>query len=72
MSTSRHPLALSVERQVGGATKLLATIMCLPLVDGIFPALVLAGALDSITGILEVGLLVFERKNGLIEIIAQP
>jgi hypothetical protein len=71
MSTSRHPLALSVERQVGGATKLLATIMCLPLVDGIFPALVLAGALDSVTGILEVGLLVFGGSATVAVILAE-
>jgi hypothetical protein len=71
MSTSRHPLALSVERQVGGATKLLATIMCLPLVDGLFPALVLAGALDSVTGILEVGLLVFGGSATVAVILAE-
>ncbi|MEF8853587.1 MAG: DUF5794 domain-containing protein [Haloarculaceae archaeon] len=71
MSTSRHPLALSVERQVGGATELLATIMCLPLVDGIFPALVLAGALDSVTGILEVGLLVFGGSATVAVILAE-
>ena len=59
MSSSRHPVALSIEQQVGGATKLLAVVMLLPLVDGIFPALVLAEALDSVAGILEVGLLVF-------------
>jgi len=71
MSTSRHPLALSVERQVGGATKLLATIMCLPLVDGIFPALVMADALDSLTGILEVGLLVFGGSATVAVILAE-
>ena len=71
MSTSRHPLALSVERQVGGATKLLATIMCLPLVDGIFPALVLAGALDTTTGILEVGLLIFGGSATVAVILAE-
>jgi hypothetical protein len=71
MSTSRHPLALSVERQVGGTTKLLATIMCLPLVDGIFPALVMADALDSVTGILEVGLLVFGGSATVAVILAE-
>ncbi|MFB6110446.1 MAG: DUF5794 domain-containing protein [Halodesulfurarchaeum sp.] len=59
MSSSRHPIALRLEQQVGGATRLLATVMLLPLVDGIFPALVLANALDSVVGILQVGLLVF-------------
>ncbi len=59
MSSSRHPIALRLEQQVGGATKLLATVMLLPLIDGIFPALVLANALDSTVGILQVGLLVF-------------
>ncbi|WP_299263859.1 DUF5794 domain-containing protein [Halorientalis sp.] len=59
MSQSQHPVALRIERRVGGATRLLATVMCLPLLDGIFPALVLAGALSEPTGILEVGLLIF-------------
>lgn len=71
MSSSRHPIALSLERQVGDATKLLAIVMCLPLVDGLFPALVLAGALDSVTGILEVGLLVFGGSAMVAVVIAE-
>jgi hypothetical protein len=71
MSSSRHPIALSIERQVGDATKLLAIVMCLPLVDGLFPALVLAGALDSITGIVQVGLLVFGGSAMVAVIIAE-
>jgi hypothetical protein len=59
MSNSRHPVALRLEEHVGGAIRLLATVMGLPLVDGIFPALVLAGALDTAGGVLQVGLLVF-------------
>ncbi|MFB6083014.1 MAG: DUF5794 domain-containing protein [Halorientalis sp.] len=59
MSQSQHPVALRIEQRVGGATRLLATVMCLPLLDGIFPALVLAGALSDPAGILEVGLLIF-------------
>jgi hypothetical protein len=59
MSSSQHPVALSIEQQVGGATRLLAVVMLLPLVDGIFAALVVTGALDSVAGILEVGLLIF-------------
>lgn len=59
MSKSQHPVALRLERQVGGATRLLATVMGLPLVDGIFAALVLAGALETVGGILQIGLLVF-------------
>lgn len=71
MSSSEHPVALSIERQVGSATKLLAIVMCLPLVDGLFPALVLAGALDSVTGILEVGLLVFGGSAMVAIILAE-
>jgi len=71
MSSSEHPVALSLERQVGSATKLLAIVMCLPLVDGLFPALVLAGALDSVTGILEVGLLVFGGSAMVAVILAE-
>jgi hypothetical protein len=71
MSHSQHPIALPLERQVGGATRLLATVMVLPLVDGIFPALVLAGALSSATGILEVGLLVFGGSATMAVILAE-
>lgn len=71
MSHSRHPVALRLERQVGGAARLLATVMALPLVDGIFPALVLAGALDGPLGILEVGLLVFGGSATLAVILAE-
>jgi len=56
---------------VGGPTKLLATVMCLPLIDGIFPALVLAGAVDSVGGILQVGLLVFGGSATVAVILAE-
>ncbi|USZ68322.1 DUF5794 domain-containing protein [Halorussus salilacus] len=71
MSSSQHPIALRLERQVGGATKLLATVMGLPLVDGIFPALVLAGAVDSVTGIVQIGLLVFGGSATVAVILAE-
>ncbi|PSQ28637.1 hypothetical protein BRD03_02825 [Halobacteriales archaeon QS_9_68_17] len=71
MSTSQHPIALHLEDRVGGATKLLATVMCLPLVDGIFPALVLAGGVDSIAGIVQVGLLVFGGSATVAVILAE-
>ncbi|WP_276301179.1 DUF5794 domain-containing protein [Halorussus lipolyticus] len=71
MSSSQHPVALRLERQVGGATKLLATVMGLPLVDGIFPALVLAGGVDSIAGMLQVGLLVFGGSATVAVILAE-
>lgn len=71
MSVSRHPIALRLERQVGGATKLLATVMALPLVDGIFPALVIAGALTVPFGILETGLLIFGGSATVAVILAE-
>jgi len=71
MSVSRHPVALRLERLVGGSATLLATVMALPLVDGIFPALVLAGALDSPIGVLEVGLLVFGGSATLAVVLAE-
>ncbi|SEV92731.1 DUF5794 domain-containing protein [Halobacterium jilantaiense] len=71
MSSSRHPVALRLEQQVGGATKLLATVMLLPLVDGIFAALVLAGQLDTWAGVLQVGLLVFGGSATLAVILAE-
>jgi hypothetical protein len=71
MSSSQHPIALRLEQQVGGDGRLLATVMGLPLIDGIFPALVLAGALSSPEGILQVGLLVFGGSATLAVILAE-
>ncbi|WP_227373708.1 DUF5794 domain-containing protein [Haladaptatus halobius] len=71
MSSSQHPIAYRLEQQVGGTTKLLATVMGLPLVDGIFPAMVLAGALDSWVGIVQVGLLVFGGSATVAVILAE-
>ncbi|PSQ38113.1 hypothetical protein BRD13_07610 [Halobacteriales archaeon SW_5_70_135] len=56
---------------MGGSATLLTTVMVLPLVDGIFPALVLAGALDSVVGVLEVGLLVFGGSATLAVVLAE-
>ncbi|WP_256684087.1 DUF5794 domain-containing protein [Halococcus qingdaonensis] len=71
MSHSQHPVALRLEQRVGGAARLLATVMALPLVDGIFPAMVLAGALSDPIGILEVGLLVFGGSATVAVILAE-
>lgn len=77
MSSSQHPVALRLERALGlreavsGPTKLLAIVMFLPLIDGIFPALILAGGIDSIAGILQVGLLVFGGSAVLAVILAE-
>jgi len=71
MSTSRHPIALDIEQRVGRGGRLLATVMGLPLVDGIFPVLVLAGALSTWTGVLEVGLLVFGGSATVAVVLAE-
>lgn len=71
MSVSQHPIALRLERRVGDAPRLLATVMGLPLVDGIFPALVLAGALTVPFGILETGLLIFGGSATVAVILAE-
>lgn len=71
MSVSQHPIALALERHAGGPPRLLATVMGLPLVDGIFPALVIAGALDGPAGILETGLLVFGGSATVAVVLAE-
>lgn len=71
MSVSQHPIALSLERRVDEPTRLLATVMGLPLVDGIFPALVVAGALDTATGVVETGLLVFGGSATVAIVLAE-
>ncbi|PGF17615.1 hypothetical protein CP556_16920 [Natrinema sp. CBA1119] len=71
MSTSQHPVALQMERIVGGDARLLALVMMLPLVDGVFPALILAGALDEPLGALQVGLLIFGGSATVAVILAE-
>lgn len=77
MSSSQHPVALRLERAlaldrtVAGPTKLLALVMFLPLIDGIFPALILAGGIDTVAGIVQVGLLVFGGSATLAVILAE-
>ena len=71
MSVSQHPVALQLERRVGGAVRLLATVMALPLIDGIFVALILAGTLDTAVGMLETGLLIFGGSATLAVILAE-
>ncbi|PSQ08014.1 hypothetical protein BRC97_01120 [Halobacteriales archaeon QS_6_71_20] len=71
MSTSDHPVALRLERRVGGPTRLLATVMALPLIDGIFPALVIAGALTVPFGIVETGLLIFGGSATMAVVLAE-
>ncbi len=45
--------------------------MGLPLIDGIFPVLVLAGALSTWMGVLEVGLLVFGGSATVAVVLAE-
>lgn len=45
--------------------------MCLPLVDGVFVAVVLGGALGTVAGIVEVGLLVFAGSATIAVILAE-
>ena len=71
MSVSRHPIALRLEQRVGSATKLLATVMVLPLIDGIFPALVVAGVLSTATGVIETGILIFGGSATAAVILAE-
>ncbi|WP_394741984.1 DUF5794 domain-containing protein [Natronococcus roseus] len=71
MSTSQHPIALRLENRVGGDTKLLALVMMLPLIDGIFPALILAGALDDPLGAVQIGLLIFGGSATVAVILAE-
>lgn len=71
MSTSQHPIAVRLGRLVGGSAALLATVMWLPLLDGIFPALVLAGGLDSPAGIIQIGLLIFGGSATLAVLLAE-
>jgi hypothetical protein len=71
MSHSQHPVALSAERRVGRSWRLLAVVMALPLVDGVFVSVVLGGALDSVAGVIEVGLLVFAGSATVAVILAE-
>jgi len=71
MSTSQHPIALRLESLVGDDTKLLALVMGLPLIDGIFVALILAGGLASPLSAIQVGLLIFGGSATVAVILAE-
>lgn len=71
MSVADHPIPTRLATHVGGNGRLLATVMGLPLVDGLFPALVLAGVLDTWAGLLQVGLLVFGGSAATVVILAE-
>jgi len=71
MSQSDHPRALSLERFVSDPTRLLIVVMCLPLIDGVFAAVVLAGTLETVAGIVEVGLLIFSGSATIAVILAE-
>ena len=71
MSTSQHPVALSLERFASDDAKLLALVMALPLVDGVFPAMILAGAVDDPLGAIQVGLLIFGGSATVAVILAE-
>ncbi|ERH01093.1 MAG: hypothetical protein J07HN6_02725 [Halonotius sp. J07HN6] len=71
MSVSQHPVALTIEQRVGDSARLLATVMALPLLDGLFVALLLAGTLRTPVGMLETGLLVFGGSATVAVILAE-
>lgn len=70
MASANTPLAARLQRRTGGSGRL-AVVMGLPLVDGIFPALVLAGGLDSALGVVEVGLVVFGGSATLAVVLSE-
>lgn len=70
MGRFQSPASHAGERVARGPTGRLALVMGLPLIDGLFPAIVLAGGLDDPGGILEVGLLVFGGSATLAVILA--
>ncbi len=71
MSSSQHPIALRLERLVRDDAKLLALVMGLPLIDGIFVALILAGGLADPISAIQVGLLIFGGSATLAVILAE-
>ena len=71
MSATSHPIARRLDRLGDSELALLALVMGLPLIDGIFPALVLAGALDDPLGAVQVGLLIFGGSATVAVILAE-
>lgn len=71
MSVVDRPALRALQARLQGPTGVLATVMGLPLVDGVFPALVLSGALATVGGILEVGVLVFGGSATVIVVLLE-
>ncbi|WP_247728537.1 DUF5794 domain-containing protein [Halovivax limisalsi] len=71
MSASQHPVAMRLQAFGDSDASLLALVMGLPLIDGIFPALVLSGALDDPFSAIQVGLLIFGGSATVAVILAE-
>jgi len=71
MTSSTHPTTRILDTYITDKSKLLAVVMFLPLIDGLFPVLVLTGALDTVTGIIEVGLLIFGGSATVTVIVSE-
>ncbi|MFW6436310.1 MAG: DUF5794 domain-containing protein [Halococcoides sp.] len=71
MSVVDRPALRALQARLQGPTGVLATVMGLPLVDGVFPALVLSGALATVGGVLEVGLLVFGGSATVVVVLLE-
>jgi hypothetical protein len=71
MTSSQHPTTAFLDKYIDDETRLLAVVMFLPLIDGLFPVLVLTGALDTVTGIVEVGLLIFGGSATVTVIVSE-
>ncbi len=66
-----HAISKRLADRVDDGAWLLAMVMGLSLVDGIFVALILAGTLDTAFGVIETGLLVFGGSAALAVILAE-
>jgi hypothetical protein len=58
-SNNYTQLLASAREKLTDGEKQLFTVMSLALFDGVFPVLILTGALDTLTGSIQVGILVF-------------
>lgn len=71
MSSSQHPVAASLSKYVSGPTLLLGMVMGLPLIDGVFAAVIISGGLTSIADALQVGLLLIGGSATLTVILTE-
>jgi len=71
MSADQHPVAASLAKYVSAPTLLLGMVMGLPMLDGVFAAVIISGGLHSLAEAVQVGLLLIGGSATLTVVLTE-